>query len=381
MVGPVHVLLLIDKLHRAGAQTNLVQVARGLDRSRFRPLVVCLSRGGELADELISTGIDVEVLGVDRVYGGRAMRALGRLSRTLLENDVKVLHTYLVSANLFGALACAVSGIGALVTTRRDLGFSRNWRLGVIEECFVNPRVDRVVTPAEAISIQARGERGLAPEKVVTIPNGVDTDFFRPVPGLGEQKRLELGIPPGALVVGVVANFLPVKGQADFLRAAARLGRDDVRSVLVGEGGERAALEALVGELGLRERVLFTGARSDRRELYSLFDVVVSPSHSEGMSNVLLEAMAMARPIVATSVGGSPELIQHGETGLLVPPRDPEALAVAMNRLLDGGAVAGGMAERARVVVAERFGLERMVERYMELYDDLLDRRSARPEG
>lgn len=370
----VTVLYLIDKLHRAGAQTNLVQLVRGIRTTRFRPIVVCLMSGGPLADELREAGIDVRVLGLRRIYGGSALRALGELARLLRREQVGIVHTYLVSANLFGAAASALAGIDTLVTTRRDLGFSRNSRLALLEETFVNPRVSRVVTPSEAVSESARRERGLPPARVTTIPNGVDLDWFRPLPGLRDHARSDLGVPGGAAVAGVIANFLAVKGHEDFLRAAVRVKErlPEAFFVLVGDGPLRAKTEGLALDLGLSDRVIFTGARADTRELLAAFDVLVSPSHSEGMSNVLLEAMSMARPIVATSAGGTEELLRHELTGLLAPPRDPAALAEAMISLLSVRERGRLLGERARQDVEERFRLDSMVLRYRDLYEEIL---------
>ncbi|MGH9321439.1 MAG: glycosyltransferase [Vicinamibacteria bacterium] len=368
---PKTVLYLIDKLHRAGAQRNLSQLARGLDRSRFHPLVVCLQKGGPMGEELQVAGIEVAVLAIERIYGGRALRAIGRLARKMREERVEIVHTYLVSANLFGALASAFAGVPALVTTRRDLGFSRNWRLSLVEETLVNRRAIRVVTPCEAVSESARRERGLSPSRVMTIENGVDLDFFRPEVGLREKARAALQIPPEAAVAGVIGNFLPVKGHEDFLRAAARTG-PEVRFVLVGGGRRKPDMERLARELGIEDRALFTGPRSDTREVLSLVDVLVSPSHSEGMSNVILEAMAMARPIVATAVGGTRELLRDGATGLLVPPQDPRSLAEAMTSLLSDRVAAEVMGARARQEAEQRFSLRKMVHRYMALYDEVL---------
>ncbi len=374
MADPVTVLYLIDKLHRAGAQTNLSQLARGLPAARFRPIVVCLTSGGPLAEEIRASGIDVRVLGIRRIYGGSALRALGRLARGMREEKVEIVHTYLVSANLFGASASALAGNPTLITTRRDLGFSRNFRLSLLEETFVNPRASRVVTPSEAVSESARRERGLDARKVVTISNAVDCDLFRPDAGLRVASRAALGLASEAPVTGVVANFLPVKGHEDFLNAARRVAdrMPEAFFVLVGDGVLRRDMERFARDLGIGKKVLFTGTRSDTRELLSAFDLLVSPSHSEGMSNVILEAMSMARPILATSVGGTGELLRHEVTGLLVPPRDPAALAEAMLSLLPDRARAHALGARARKEVEDRFSVKEMVHRYVSLYDELL---------
>jgi glycosyltransferase involved in cell wall biosynthesis len=172
----------------------------------------------------------------------------------------------------------------------------------------------------------------------------------------------------------VIANFLAVKGHEDFLRAAVEVRRrlPEAVFVLVGDGPLRARTESLARELKIADSVLFTGARGDARALLSSFDLLVSPSHSEGMSNVLLEAMSMERPIVATSVGGTSELLRHGVTGLLTPPRDPGALSEAMLALLSDRARGAALGSNARRDASERFRLDFMVHRYGDLYEEIL---------
>jgi glycosyltransferase involved in cell wall biosynthesis len=151
----------------------------------------------------------------------------------------------------------------------------------------------------------------------------------------------------------------------------------DAFFVLVGGGALRGDLEALSRALGIGERVIFTGAREDTRALLSAFDLLVSPSRSEGMSNVILEAMSMARPILATSVGGTRELLRQDATGVLVPPRDPAALAKGMLSLLSDRARANALGASARKEAEERFSSKEMVHRYVGLYDELLGARSS----
>lgn len=368
------VLYLIDKLHRAGAQNNLRQLVSGLDRSRFSPTVCCLVRGGALAEALEREGVEVQVLGVERLYGPRAISGLKRLASLMRERDVRLVHTYLVSANIFGTLAAKRARAPVILTTRRDMGFSRNWRLKWLEETFINPRVSGVVVPCEAIAEVARREKHLSAGRVVTIPNGIDATRWRLDEDERKAARRGLGLVESETAIGVIANFLPIKGHADFLEAATRVlaTHPQTRFLLAGEGEIRATLEARATRLGLGDRVVFLGRRDDTRELLAALDLTVLPSHSEGMSNVLLEAMAMARPIVATAVGGNPELLKHDVTGLLVPPREPAALAEAMTSLLLDRARAARLGREARRVAETRFSLREMVSRYEALYASLL---------
>ena len=371
---PIQVTYLIDKLPRAGAQVHLGHLAARLDRERFTPRVLCLLEGGPVADTLRESGVPVEVLGLGALYGPRGLAGLPSLARRLRAGAVDVLHTYLVSANVYGTLAGRWGGVGAVITTRRDTGFSRNWRLRLIEEWVVNRRVDRVVAVGPTVADAARAERGLDPARVVTIENGVDAAALNPEHQDREGARREWGLGPADTAVGVLAHLVPVKGHADFLEAAARIAprAPRARFFLIGDGAIRAALEAQAAILGIADRVVFAGARRDVARLLAMLDIVVVPSHTEGLSNALLEAMAMARPVVATAVGGNVDVIHDGQDGRLVPPRSPESLAAVLLDLIADRPSAEALGRAARRLMTEHFGLERMVARYEDLYASLV---------
>jgi len=370
------VTYLIDRLHRAGAQSHLGLLVPSLDREGFEPEVVCLLAGGPVAEELRVRGVPVEVLGLGRLYAPRAIAGAVRLARRLRARRVDVVHTYLVSANIYGMLAGRLAGVGAVVTSRRDTGFSRNWRLRLVEEWLVNPHADRVVANSPAVAEAALGERGLAREQVVVIPNGVDLERFDPSRYPRDEARAwaarEWGLVGDEAIVGAIGSLTPVKGHSDLLDAAARVvaRRPRTRFVVVGDGPLRPALEAQALRLGLRDHVVFTGARGDVPRLLASFDLVALPSHTEGLSNVLLESMAMARPVVATAVGGNPDVLRDGATGRLVSARDPLALAAGLVGVMEDPA-ADAMGREARRDVERRFSRQRMVEGYEALYRGL----------
>lgn len=370
----LRITYLIDKLHRAGAQTHLGQLAPALDRAAFDVEVLCLLDDGPVADEMRARGVEVHVLDLGRLYAPRGLAGLKNLVTHLRRRRVDVLHTYLISSNIYGTIAGRLAGVGSVVTSRRDTGFSRNWRLHFVEERFINPRVDRVVAVTPAVAELARHERGLAPGRVTTIENGVDLEAWRPEGHPRPGLRREWNVADDEIAFGVVGHLSPVKGHADFLAAAAIVARSQPRArfVLVGDGSLRAELEAQAASLGLRDRVLFAGERHDVPAVLAALDVVVLSSHTEGMSNALLEAMAMARPVVATAVGGNPDVVRDGVTGHLVPPREPEALAAALGRVASDLPAAAALGRAARADVAARLSLPRMVARYEALYRELV---------
>ncbi len=206
-------------------------------------------------------------------------------------------------------------------------------------------------------------------DKVVVIPNGVDVPSYRVAPDPSLRERLSRGGTRKVLLA--LARLDPWRGLQYLLRATVQLPA--VQTVIAGEGEQRQELERSARELGIEDRVDFLGHREDVRELLACSDVVVQPSLAEAFGLSALEAMCAEKPIVATAVGGTPELLSDGETALLVPSSDPEALAGAIKRLLEEPALAAALAREARRR-AEPFSSQRMVESVTLLYDDLLGR-------
>jgi glycosyltransferase involved in cell wall biosynthesis len=242
-----------------------------------------------------------------------------------------------------------------------------------VEERLINPLADRVTVNSQAVAEAALHERNLEEAKVTLIPNGVDVRTLDPARFPRDEIRRDWGLTPEERAVGAVGHLSPVKGHADLLDAAARLSARHPRTrvFLIGDGPLRPALEARARRLGIGDRVTITGVREDVARCVAMLDVVALPSHSEGMSNALLEAMALARPVVATRVGGNPELVEDGVSGRLVPPAASEPLAQAVGELLSDPETAQRLGGEARRQVADRFPLERMVERHQALYRSL----------
>ncbi len=370
---PVGICYLIHQLEMGGTETHLVEVVRHLDRSRFAPVVCCLWEPGRLGRHVEAMGVPVLALGADRIYGRKAYQMAGAFSAFLRHHEVRILHTYLVSANIYGTLVGRRAKVPLIVTSRRDMGFSRNWRLGLVERWLVNHRADRIVVVCDAVRRRAAREFGAGPTKVTTIPNGIDTATWVPrAPDRALQERW--GIAPGDQVVGIVGVLTPVKSHRYFLEAAMRIGwdRPTVKFLVVGDGPLRKDCERLARELAIGERVIFAGGQDETAPFLALMDVVVCSSLSEGMSMSLLEAMAMGKPVVATRTGGTPEVVVDGVTGVLVPVRDGLALAKAIQRLLDDPVAAGRMGQAGRARVEGEFTVRGMVRRMEDLYTSLL---------
>jgi glycosyltransferase involved in cell wall biosynthesis len=277
----------------------------------------------------------------------------------------------LVHAN--GSRAMLYAGLAARLTGRPCV-----WHVRVLEP---DPPLDwvlaRLATRIVAISDAVRmrfGRSSRAAARSTVVPNGIDLGAFVPARSASEV-RAELGLPAGARVVGSVGRLVPYKGYAYLLDAFARLRgkHPDVRLLLVGDGPERASLERQARAQGVEADARLAGHREDVADLVQVMDVFVLPSVAEHFGRVLLEAMALARPIVATAAGGVPEIVRDGATGLLVPPRDALALATAVGALLDDPARADALGRAGRQRVRD-FTIERHAALMEAVFLDALER-------
>lgn len=369
----LRVLYTVNRMDVGGSQTHLVQVLRLLDRRRFEPVLCCLSGRGALLEMARQTGATVISAGLSRVKSPAALAPVMRLARFMRQERVDIVHNYLLRANVVGTVAARLARVPLVLTSKR--GCHERHGLELVGARLSNWLADCVTTNAEAVREFVHGAERCPLEKMVVIPSGIDTDRFAPLPRAEFKGRL--GISPDRLVVGIVTRMRVRKGVEEFLRAMAMVRRQfpTACAVIVGDVALDNGLGTLVGELGLTPHLHLLGARADMPEIFSAFDLFVLSSHDEGMSNAILEAMAMERPVVATDVGGTGEVVRSGITGQLVPPRNPAALAAAIADVLGAPAAASAMGARGRETVVERFSARSMVRQMEDLYVQLLQAR------
>jgi glycosyltransferase involved in cell wall biosynthesis len=370
MSRPLRVAYVIKSMAVGGSQAHLTQVLRLLDRDRFDPVLYCLTGEGVLLDTVRGLGVPVNAPAARLSFKGPALVArMMTLARALRKQPADVVHNYLLRANLVGSVAARLARVPVVLSSKRGCHERRGFEL--VAAKIGNALADRVTVNAEAVREFVHANEGCPKDKMTVIPSGVDTDRFRPLAGTGFKARL--GLPEERPVIGVVTRMRVRKGVEEFICAVGQVRRAhaDAHAVIVGEVDLDDDLQALVRELGLEEHLSLLGRRSDMPEAYSAFDVFVLPSHDEGMSNAILEAMAMEKPVVATDVGGTGEVVRHGHTGLLVPPRDPEALAAAISEMLAHPGRAREMGRLGRRVVEEGFSAHAMVRQMEQLYLDL----------
>jgi glycosyltransferase involved in cell wall biosynthesis len=359
----------------AGGQAVALRLARaaraaGHDAQLFSPTE------GPATAEARRGGLPVSLVDVRRTYrlGGAV-----RLARLLRRHRVDVLHTHVhVAAAVLGRTAARAAGAAVVSHLHIENHFrsSRVARAPLVALDNATARLcARILVVCDATRLSFE-RQGFPPALMETIYNGVDADALASSPEVGLHE--EFALPPDALVLGHVGRLAPVKGQRELIEALARLRPRHPRlhAVLMGEdleagGAFRLELERLVASLGLGDAVHLAGFRPDAAAALREVDALVLPSWIEGLPLTVLEAMAQARPVVATAVGGTAEAVIDGETGLLVPPRDVDALTAALDRLLSDTVLRRRLGEAGRARVRKQFAATAMERRVLEVYDEV----------
>jgi glycosyltransferase involved in cell wall biosynthesis len=352
-------------LVRGGTQRHLLEVLRLIDRTRFVPLVIAAKSGGPLSEAVRAADVEIVELHLGPTMVSRDfLRCVRETVVTLRSRRVSIIQYFEWRGGMIALLAALRAGGCRIVAARRSIPKERGVQRLLAE--LVVRAADRIVVNAELLR-----PNGRAGQRTDVIPSGVDTDVFRPADS-GAEAKSRLGLSPDQPVIGTVGRLEPRKGTATLLAAVAALraqGRHDVALVVVGDGPLRGQLAAEAVQLGIAPYVQLLGDRADVSTVLAALDVFVLPSRTEGMSNALLEGMATARPVVATAVGGTPEVITEGQNGLLVPADEPSAMAAAIGRLLDDPALAARLGAAARHTVGERYGARIMVRRLEAVYE------------
>jgi len=371
----VRIVYVVDHLDPGGAQSQLLEVARRLPRDRFACSVISLSATRTRLLEQFSAA-DVHVTLIDQ-SGKWSWACFLKLHRSLRTAHPHIVHTWLFTADLYGRLAAWAARVPIVVSSVRSVETGKKPHYIWVDR-LLQRITDTITVNAEAIRPVLVHRDRIRPEKIWTIYNGVDLSAFSPTAANGAFRRAwRFGTDP---VVGMVCRLMPEKDPLTFVRAAALVARaiPAARFVIVGDGPMQEALSHEANRLRIMERMTLTGFRPERAAVLQAMDVVVLSSLYEGCANAILEAMAMAKPVVATNVGGNHELVVNDVTGRLVSSQDPQAMAEAVIALLRNPERAHAMGHAGRERVERCFTVERMVEETTTLYARLLDSQGSR---
>lgn len=375
-------LFLLDTVaEMGGAEALAVELAIRLDPERFERYFV-LTRWDDAALEagpgravlarLSEAGVRVSGLKRSRRL---ALRPWINLVRLLRRERVDIVHAHKFGSNLWAVLFGRLARVPVVVAHEHMWSYSERSPRNLVDRDVIARFADAFIAVSDEGRRQMIELQGIPAEDVIYIPNGIP----ELPPGDRDTAREALGIAPGAPVVGTLANLRPEKALEVLIEAAAILREEfaELRVVVAGEGEERALLERLIADRDLKDKVLLLGWRDDRADLLAAFDLAVCCSDFEGGPLSVMEYMDVGLPIVATRVGGLPELLGEGDCGLLVEPRDPAALAAALAALIRDPERRETLGASARALRERRYGIDTWVRRIEALYADLLAARDS----
>ena len=374
-------IYVIGSLAAGGAEGQLIELLKHIDRKRFRVSLALFEtsnayRAAGLVDEIVSLRIDSPLGSKSTFRGTKAVAAMLRLTRFLRQAKPDIIHAILPASCLIAVPAAKLAGVPLTIVARRAMVDS--YRTDKLLSA-----LDRIITRSATYAIgnseAIRGELieidRLPPERTGVIYNGVDTERFRFRPADRELRR-KYGWREDNLVFGIVANFLPYKRHTDFVCAAALIAKSNPNARFVMAGEDRGTLDALrrqIRDSGLEPFFTVIPGTLEPERLYPALDVYICTSGTEGLSNVLLEAGASGLPIIATRVGGNPEVIVDGYNGFLVPPAEPEVLAAKALHLSSSPDLRRAMGNRGHQRVGSQFSIAAMVQAHERLYESLLN--------
>jgi glycosyltransferase involved in cell wall biosynthesis len=365
----ISVLQFTNAVARGGAEEHILHLLKNLDRQCFKVHFACTNM---LADRIENDlPADVELLRVDFEQPYQLSQA-ARFSAMLRERRIQILHSHMFYSGLCASPFGRLSRVPVIVETSHG---REAWRKGWLKGSYVCDRlvgrcVDRYIAVSEATRRYLITDKGMPPDKISVIYPGSDLSRFDPQFRPAEDLRLKLGINTHDPVISFVGRLEPQKGHRVLLDSMPAVLRSfpTARLICAGEGRLDADLRGRVRELGLDGNVFFIGYPADIRDCLAVADLTVLPSLYEGLPVTPIESLASGRTMVATSVDGTPEVIIDGETGLLVPPLDPQALSNAICRLLKDNALRKRLAENGRRRVLDVFSVKRMVELTEQFY-------------
>ncbi|MCK4905794.1 glycosyltransferase [bacterium] len=364
----INILYLIATLDVGGAEKQLVELAKRIDKEKFNPIVCCLTRGGHLLEnELKKAEIEYFILGKKFKFD---FSVVFELIHFLKQENIHILHTRMFTSNAFGRIAGIFSHIPIIIATEDGIDIWKS-KFRLFIDWVLSHFTDKIICVSEGVRNFYHRYTGIPLSKLITIYGGVEiTDKIN----TDEQKKEEFGFERNSTIITTIGRLVPSKGIKYLLYTVAKIVEHspNVRFLIIGEGPQKDELKGLAEKLEINKYVVFTGIRKDIQAILAITDIFVLPSTSEGFGISILEAMAKTKPVVATSVGGIPEIIQNGINGFLVPPRSAKSLASAIISILENPQKGVEMGINGRKRVEKYFSIDETVRKTEELYKTLV---------
>lgn len=366
----IKVIQLVQDLEIGGREKIIAEITRKLDRDRYDIETWCIAGGGEIAENLKKTG---EVVRILNILTYRNPFNILKLSGMLKKVKPDIVHTHGYFASTIGRIAAKFAGIKIIIYHVHSTYFDYKKR-HLLTERFLSFFTQKIICCSKAVEAFVRGHERINPSKTVVIYNGVNEDEFRQPIDIAEIKR-KLNISPGGHIIGIVASLNRNKGHKYLFKAAVKILKEfsDVKFLIVGDGILKKELEKSVQEMGIAESIIFTGTRCNIPEILSVIDIFVLPTcKREGLGIAIIEAMAAGKPVVASDIGGIPELVKNGVSGILAEPGNSDALSAAIMTLLNDKARVKNMGRKGAEIIKQSFSSVRMIKKIEKLYQELL---------
>ncbi len=368
----INILHIYQNSKIGGVQRQLLNTVSQYNKELFNPIVCCFGPKEEIGKEIEKIGLEFIPLNIKR-YHKFSFKIIIKLYQIMKERNIHIVRTHKYRASLYGRIAASLARVPVVITSvhgnyRKDLRLKRKLANRILSNV-----TDRIVAVSESIKQDILKYDRIEPFKVIVINNGVDIIKFNPE-GNFHNIRREFSISDSEIIIGFIGRLVPAKGLEYLINAFSLLSRElkNIKLLIVGEGSLLNILRERVKENAINQKVIFTGKRYDIPDILSAIDIFVMPSLAEGLPNSLLEAMAMGKPIIATTAGGIPEVIKDGINGILIPPRDVDSLATAMKKLLEDPFFSVKIGQGARDFVEKNLSNIATTKKWESLYMTLL---------
>ena len=363
----IRLMYIVFSVDTGGLEKLLIEMIKRLDRSVFEISVLCLTEKGDLADALKNLNIPVFYM---NKKDGLKPYIIFKISKLLKDEKIDIVHTHDSSANFYGGLGAKLAGVNRIINTEHGGIYFESRRKRAFNK-YLSRINEKQICVSDSIKNNLQ-KMGLPLKKLITIHNGVDAERFH-VNFDAKNKRASLGINESDYVISTIGRLAKEKNQRFLIVAAPRILKRAPNAIflIIGDGPEKEQISKEVARLGLEDKVLFLNNREDIPELLKITDCLVSCSDSESFGLAIVEAMLSKVPVIATDVGGVGEIVKNGETGILIEPNHDDALASAIQRFQEDNVYRKNIIEKAYLYAKKRFGLDRMVETYENVYRDI----------
>jgi len=376
----INILHLRDSPWLDGPGRTILETASAIDSSRFNYFIGAFVRNGIAEHPFIDAASRKKANIIEISESGTFdFSNVHQILKIIGKEKIDILHTHEVRSDILGLLCGKMKRIPVVVTLHGWIENDRKGRILTKLDKWLLRYFDHIVAVSDKMKKEVVGV-GVNGNKVSVLHNALVIEYFQRNPK-DRSFRREIGVADETILVGNIGRLSPEKGQADFIRAAAEVLKQckNVKFALIGSGSDETYLKELVDKLNIRDSVIFTGYRNDMLQVYNSLDLVVQSSYTEGMPNVILEALAMEKPVIATDVGGTSEAIINNQTGILVRPGDPRGLAEKIIECLKNPGVLAGMVKNGRKLIEMKFNFKERTEKLCRIYDALM-REKARDE-